>query len=568
MFPSQNLILVALGLLVFQPVLGRPVLEKGDTKLDVHAHAVKVDLQQDTSTTSTTTITTYVTRTTYVSAIATSTSTITTAPPPPPRILPTQRRSLHNGQLAIKTPRQIHIIETGSRRPPPPRQPPRRSTASRPIPRPTSPTSPQPSPPSQISFTIPQLQNSHQSRNPLLALAHAYSKFSIPHPPNLKKALLLNPNRPVFRVPISPSNSKPFYPSSKRSLNKTGSVLAVPPNGFDQEYISPIKIGTPPQTVFLALDTGSSDLWTLSSLTPGALLTPLHTLYHPQNSSSAIHLPSQTWRVLYGDGSAAQGTTYLDSVSLGGSNLTVPNQSIGVATLISPHFNADPFLSGILGLGFSHKNKANSPPTFFENIKPQLKEPLFTSDIRAGFPGRFTFGEIDHSAYTGKIDYTKIDPNSPYWLFNVTASQVSSNGTKIEYLGGGLKTIADTGTSLILLPRVMVEEYYSAIPGSGYDRSRGGMVVPCRMGRSWPRELPDWNFWVKSGEGEGEEYKGVVPGRYINFGPVNGTHCFGGIQHADGFGFAVFGDVLLKSQFVVWDVGGGRIGFAGKRLRT
>jgi len=44
----------------------------------------------------------------------------------------------------------------------------------------------------------------------------------------------------------------------------TGTTPAVPPNGFDWEFISPVDIGTPPQTVFLDLDTGSADLSVLS----------------------------------------------------------------------------------------------------------------------------------------------------------------------------------------------------------------------------------------------------------------------------------------------------------------
>ncbi len=39
-----------------------------------------------------------------------------------------------------------------------------------------------------------------------------------------------------------------------------GSVIASPPYGYDYEYVCPVQLGTPPQTVFLDLDTGSGDL--------------------------------------------------------------------------------------------------------------------------------------------------------------------------------------------------------------------------------------------------------------------------------------------------------------------
>lgn len=40
----------------------------------------------------------------------------------------------------------------------------------------------------------------------------------------------------------------------------------------------------------------------------------------------------------------------------------------------------------------------------------------------------------------------------------------------------------------------------------------------------------------------------------------------GGMQSSEGIGFGIFGDVVLKAQFVVFDVGGGRMGFGRKRL--
>jgi hypothetical protein len=50
----------------------------------------------------------------------------------------------------------------------------------------------------------------------------------------------------------------------------------------------------------------------------------------------------------------------------------------------------------------------------------------------------------------------------------------------------------------------------------------------------------------------------------INFAPVDGNTCFGGLQSDDGIGFSIFGDVAIKAALVVFDLGNKRLGWAQK----
>lgn len=123
------------------------------------------------------------------------------------------------------------------------------------------------------------------------------------------------------------------------------------------------------------------------------------------------------------------------------------------------------------------------------------------------------------------------------------------------------EAIVDTGTTLLLVPDDIAAAYYAQIPGAiNAAQTSGGYVFPCSA------TLPSYTAIIGP-------YEAVVPGAFLNFSPVDGdtfadaATCFGGIQAAPaGFPFAIYGDVFLKSQFVVFHAGETQLGFAPKPL--
>lgn len=112
--------------------------------------------------------------------------------------------------------------------------------------------------------------------------------------------------------------------------------------------------------------------------------------------------------------------------------------------------------------------------------------------------------------------------------------------------------ISDTGTTLLLLDDTIVDAYYKKVDGAQYDSSQGGYVFPSD---STP---PDLSFKIG-------DYTATIPGKYIAFASVGSSQTFGGVQSNSGIGLSIFGDIFLKSQYVVFDSEGPKLGFAAQK---
>lgn len=320
------------------------------------------------------------------------------------------------------------------------------------------------------------------------------------------------------------------------------------PTQYDSEYLTPVTIGG--QQLTLDFDTGSSDLWVFSSETPANEVNG-HDIYNPSKSNSSKQLQGYTWNITYGDGSSSSGNVYTDTVTVG--QTTFANQAVELAEQVSDQFTQDAGNDGLLGLAFSSINtvKPKQQLTFFDNVKSSLSAPLFTADLQKGKPGTYAFGAIDDSAHTGEITYVDVDNSQGFWGFSADGYTVGNTN------GGAISdAIADTGTTLLLVDDSVVSDYYSGVDGAQNDQQQGGYTYPCST------TLPDISFTIGG-------YKATVPGSYVNYAPTDssGTTCFGGIQSNSGIGFSIFGDIFLKSQFVVFNGDSSpQLGFAPKPL--
>ncbi|KAL8896820.1 MAG: hypothetical protein Q9207_007524 [Kuettlingeria erythrocarpa] len=308
--------------------------------------------------------------------------------------------------------------------------------------------------------------------------------------------------------------AKTFYKFGKEppanvkeaAANNDGSVVTTPTQ-YDSQYLTPVTIGG--QQLNLDFDTGSSDF-------------------------------------------SSSGVVYTDTVTIGQTSFA--GQAVELATQVSDQFSRDGDNDGLLGLAFDSINtvKPTAQKTFFTNVIPSLSNPLFTVDLRKGAPGTYDFGFVDDAKHTGVVTYVNADSSQGFWTFTSSGYSIGSGALSRSSIRG----IADTGTTLLYLPDSIVNAYYRTVQGAKNDQQQGGYTYPCAA------QLPSISFKIGS-------YTAVVPGNYITYAPVDssGRTCFGGLQSSTGIGINIFGDIFLKSQFVVFQGGSSpRLGFAAKEL--
>jgi hypothetical protein len=320
----------------------------------------------------------------------------------------------------------------------------------------------------------------------------------------------------------------------------TGSDPAVPNDAYDSAYLSPVTVGS--NTVHLDFDTGSADLWVFSSLQAQSSLSG-HDYYKVDASKRKS---GYTWKISYGDGSGASGQVYADKVTVGA--VTATSQAVEAATAVSAQFSQDVDTDGLLGLAMSSINtvRPQQQTTWFDTVKGQLAKPLFAVTLKYHAAGTYDFGYIDSSKYTGPITYINADTSQGFWGMSASAYSIGTGASTKASIEG----ILDTGTTLIYTDAAIVKAYYAKVSGAKNDSTQGGYIFPCTA------TLPDFSITVGG-------VKQVVPGKHINYAPVGDGTCFGGMQTNEGIGMSIFGDIFLKSKYIVHEMGSTpRLGFA------
>ncbi|CAL1700014.1 unnamed protein product [Somion occarium] len=274
---------------------------------------------------------------------------------------------------------------------------------------------------------------------------------------------------------------------------------------------------------------------------------PGHHIYDHAKSSTSKKA-NGTWNISYGDGSSASGDVYTDVVTV--ADIAIPNQAIELAKKLSQSFLQDGGNDGLLGLAWGDINTVQPKrvQTPVENMisKKLIDQHLFTVKLgRGDEAGFYSFGFIDTTVTSDPIKYTDVDNSQGFW--QVASTSYTLNGK--SHSRARNTTILDTGTTLCLVADDVVEAIYESIEGAIYDNSQGGWKYPTNA------KTPEVAFAIGD-----TLYK--VNAADFGYGPADEGFTFGGIQSRGDLDFDIFGDVFLKSVYVVFNQGEKKVGLA------
>ncbi|KAI0766548.1 aspartic peptidase domain-containing protein [Irpex lacteus] len=312
--------------------------------------------------------------------------------------------------------------------------------------------------------------------------------------------------------------------------------------GMDVSYYGPVQFGTPGQELTVSVDTGSADLWI-----PTTCPSCSNAQFAPA-ASSTFQNSKRKVSLVYGAGRVS-GTAAKDTVTLG--SLSVEQQQFVAVRTESEDFMAYPS-SGLVGLAFQSISRMNTP-NFFESLLSarKLAAGIFSIHLTRGQEdgSQICFGCYDLTKTVGPILWHNLTTKT-YWTINMDGMATD----KLQSIPTNLTAAIDSGTSLLLVPDDVAQEFY-AKANKALTSCIGFYTYPCASILSVSLSFSGKSFGMRTDD--------------FNLGKLSddSNDCVGGIIGVDsssGFpsNLAIVGDIFMKSWYSTFDHGGSRVGFA------
>lgn len=347
-------------------------------------------------------------------------------------------------------------------------------------------------------------------------------------------------------------------------------------------YYAQVTVGTPPQTVDLIVDTGSSDVWVLDSdanLCKSMSMQNYYgyclSTYDPSKSSTYSVVSDNTFTIQYVDGSGAEGDYIKDNFSIGGADIEALQMGLAENSTIN---------SGLLGIGFAANVAARTP---YPNIMNLFQDQgliaiqaysLYLDDLYAE-TGTILFGGLDTAKFIGELKTVDIQPDrygnySSFTVALTSLSVIADNGTASNYSRTAVPVILDSGTTLTYVPESMANRIFHAFDAIDDTSGTGLVFINC----DYLSDNKNLTFDFQFGGDDGPVVRVPIDEMVLN--NVNGyvelgldvpslpfdNVCSFGLQPSSDY--YLLGDTFLRSAYVVYDLTNKQIGLAQANLNS
>ncbi|TVY34349.1 putative aspartic-type endopeptidase [Lachnellula subtilissima] len=371
----------------------------------------------------------------------------------------------------------------------------------------------------------------------------------------------------------------------RRNLAARDSITAVLNNNITGgSYYVEVNVGSPGQKQTMALDTGSSDVWLLSSTADLCTSAFLQAFLEDGCASTFDHNTSSTYKldkqgrfsIRYVDQSGASGDYISDVFQIGGKTLETLEMGLAYESTVG---------TGLIGIGYSLNEASdarNSPSPFVypSIIDTMLRQglidrraySLYLNDLNAS-TGSIIFGGLDADKYQGSLLHMPVVPtrlsngSSLYLDLGVALTSfgiTGQHGNTVNLTATGFKEVAilDSGTTITLLPTSIVANMYKKIGAVDDTNGTGVVFIDCAI----LKQSPDLTFNYGFGNDSGHSI--VIPINEVVFDlkdylsdpdtklpplPFKDPCAFG-IYDGGSTGPYLLGDTFLRSAYVVYDL--------------
>ncbi|OBA22588.1 acid protease [Metschnikowia bicuspidata var. bicuspidata NRRL YB-4993] len=387
----------------------------------------------------------------------------------------------------------------------------------------------------------------------LVALASAASCPKIPKASTLKMEFL-----------ISKANS--------RASSMEGAAVELVKKDDMQElalinhftfYSTTLRVGPQGAEIDVLIDTGSSDLWVMSSEIQ-CLTTPdsqsscaqVDSFATADSDSFKVNSTAPEFHISYLSNTYAKGYWGHDYVAFG--EIRIPDCSFAVV-------NETTSRHSVFGIGlaqsestYSGINRRSTPYTY-ENFPLRLKSTglinkvLYSLYLNASdaLTGSILFGAVDHARYTGQLHTVPlVNINAQYFAkpirFDIILDSITLESTShnVSVFLSQVLALLDSGASLTYLPGAILDGFASLL--GAYMNSSEAYTINCE--KASDRIFTVFYF-------SGARIK--VPLSDLIF--RLGSSCYLGIlelpsDQLSGASYAILGDNFLRSAYVVYDL--------------